>query len=526
MKLKLLTLACTSALILGCTSNNEPYLQSKAISAQDTKSTYSPNAESIVNYVAPEWYQDAKIGYWVHWGVYSVPAYQGDHAAEWYGRWMYNIDDGSGNKMGPGFEKRGLKTAEHHKKTYGDPSKFGYKDFIPMWKAEKFNADEWADLFQEGGAKFFTMMGMHHDNFALYDSDVNPWNSVDMGPKRDFVAEMKRAIKSRKMKFGVSNHSAWNGTFFNYNHVNGFDAKDPTNHGLYEQGQDAEGRVQRWWERTIELAEKYEPDLYWFDWGWHGKPFTKQDRIDFVSHYYNKAIEWNKGKFGDPGVVVNYKEYKLPDGSAVLDVERGGLKDIGRYTWQNDSSLGKRSWSYAADEEYKSANEVIDLLADIVSKNGVLLLNFGPKADGSIPKGVQKTIRDIGDWLKINGEAIYATRPYYEFGEGPTNIKEGMHGDQVHFSGKDVRFTRSKDNKTLYATVLGWPEENLQIELLGREKINLENVKSVTLVGSDENLTWKQTQKAMEINMGNKPDYSYAYPIKIVFNDTLDKVQR
>lgn len=481
---------------------------------------FSAIDSSLVQYQIPEWYKDSKIGYWCTWGIYSVPAYAGDHAAEWYGRWMYNVDDGSGNDQGKGFEKRGLKTANFHKENYGDPSEFGYKDFIPMFKAEKWNAEEWADLFVQGGAKFFVFMAMHHDNFAMWDSKTQPFNSVNMGPERDFTAEIKKAIKARGLYFGVSNHAAWNGQFFEFNHINGFDGLQKENQLLYGTGQVDSLAVQRWWQTTTELANKYQPDLYYFDWGWNLNAFTEQHRKNFLEYYYNKAIDWEKGVFPNPNVVINYKNRnKLPVGAAVLDLERGGMKEKESLLWQNDTSLGLHSWSYSSDEEYRSANQVIDMLMDIISKNGVLLLNIGPKADGSIPDEAKIPIQDIGKWLKVNGEAVYATRPWSIYGEGPTVPNEKMHGDQVEYTSKDIRFTRSKNNKTLYVTFLGYPEEAIVASLVNLETNNL---KQVTLLSTGEKLDWRKKEDGLFFDF---PDHisrdEYAYVVKMEFKELI-----
>ncbi|MDC0584738.1 alpha-L-fucosidase [Bacteroidales bacterium] len=488
---------------------------------------FTTDEGSLTQYEIPEWYKDAKLGYWCTWGVYSVPAYAGDHAAEWYGRWMYNVDDGSGKENGHGYSKRGLKTAAYHKEKYGDPSKFGYKDFIPMFKAENWDADEWADLFQEGGAKFFMFMGMHHDNFCLWDSDTQPFNSVDMGPKRDFAAEMKKAVKERGMYFGLSNHSAWNGAFFQYNHRNGFDGLRSENQKLYGTGKVDSAAILRWWATTTELANKYQPDLYYFDWGWNIKPFEENHRRAFLEYYYNKAIEWGYGEFPNPNVAVNYKKRdKLPVGSAVLDLERGGMKGKEKYLWQNDTSLGLKSWSYAPDEEYRSANQVIDMLMDIISKNGVLLLNIGPKADGTIPSEASIPIKNIGKWLKANGEAVYATRPWEIFGEGPTVPNEKMHGDQVEYTAKDIRFTRSKDNKTLYVTFLGWPSLEAVIPSLKSGQIDLSTLKSASLLVNGKEVKWKQEKDGLHIQMPKStPEDEYAYSISLEFKTKIPSLK-
>lgn len=509
-----------SLLILGiCLFSCKNKTSSNGNSKNDKQ--YFTNADSsLVKYQIPEWYKDAKIGYWCHWGIYSVPSYAGDHAAEWYGRWMYNVDDGSGNIKGKGFEKRGLKTAAFHKKHFGDPAEFGYKDFIPMFKAQKWDANEWADLFVEGGAKFFVFMAMHHDNFCMWDSENQPFNSVNMGPKRDFTAEMKKAVKARGLRFGVSNHSAWNGQFFEYNHRNGFDGLKKENQPLYGTGKADDEAVVRWWKTTTELATKYQPDLYYFDWGWNINAFTEEHRKNFLEFYYNEAIKDGLGNYPAPNVVVNYKNRKkLPVGSAVLDLERGGMKNKEPLLWQNDTSLGLHSWSYAPDEEYRSANQVIDMLMDIISKNGVLLLNIGPKADGSIPDEAKIPIQKIGKWLDINGEAVYGTRPCDIYGEGPTTPNEKMHGDQVEYTSKDIRFTKSKDNSTLYITFLGFPEDATVKSLAN---LNLSNLKSVTLLASNETIEVQKTNAGLKFNLPNGIDNTdFAYTIKLKFKTSV-----
>ncbi|WP_111708179.1 alpha-L-fucosidase [Lutibacter citreus] len=479
---------------------------------------FTPIDSSLVNYQYPEWYQDAKIGYWACWGLYSVPAFKG----EWYGRHMYSVDDGSGKEKGLGFSKYGLEVAENHRKIYGDPREFEYHDFIPKFTANKFNADEWAQIFYDGGGKFFTFMAMHHDSYCLWDSDNTPYTSVKMGPKRDFTAEMKKAVKDRGMYFGVSNHSAWNGSFFEHKHYNGFKNNNEQQKWLYGTGSIDSAAVNRWWSLTTELADKYQPDLYYFDWGWNNKLYN-QKRKDFLSFYYNKALDWNQEQFPSPNVVVNYKNRgKLPDGSAVLDLERGGMKGIEKYPWQNDTSLGLKWWNFGPGEEYRSPNQTIDMLMDIISKNGVLMLCIGPKADGSIPKLAQNSIRDIGKWLKINGEAVYATRPWEIYGEGPANPNEKMHGDVVEYTSKDIRFTKSKDNKTLYVTFLGWPEKAIVTSLVNLE---MNNVKSITFLSTSEELKWKQNKDGLFFNFPkNISKDDFAYVVKLEFNGEIPTI--
>lgn len=388
---------------------------------------YQANWDSLSHYQVPEWYQDAKFGIWPHWGVYSVPAYRGEHAAEWYGRWMHAVEKGpvrhpkpnhpevTGNQF---YDSRGLKTAEHHRETYGGVEEFGCHDFVDQWKAERFDPDEWADLAANSGAKFFCMMAQHHDSFSLYDSDHTEWDSVDKGPKRDLCREVKEAMAKRGLKFGVSNHMAFNSNFFAYYHNNGY-ADLPGNEAyedLYSRGVADEAYVDRWWKRTTEAVDKLQPDLYYFDWGWHVGLFKSEGyHPKFAAYFYNAAIAQGKGTFGAPGVVMCSKDHDDPPNAVVRDIERGQMGSIQSNVWQTDTSISVHSWGYAADDEYFSTNELVDQLVDIVSKNGVLMLNFGPKADGTIPAEYKERLLGIGAWLKVCGEAIYATRPFSDF---------------------------------------------------------------------------------------------------------------
>ncbi|MFI3247937.1 MAG: alpha-L-fucosidase [Rikenellaceae bacterium] len=482
--------------------------------ASMAQSNYTATPNSLQQYNVPEWYEDAKIGYWVHWGVYSVPAYAGGHAAEWYGRWMHLKDDGTNSRD----QQKGLKTAQYHREVYGDPSEFSYRDFIPMWGAEEFDAEEWADLFVSGGAKFFTMMAMHHDNYPLWDSETTPFNSAHSGPKRDFVAEMESAIRKRGIRFGVSNHSAWNSRFFEYYHKNGFNDEDASIYGSADPGA---MDVARWWARSTELVEKYHPDLVWYDWCWNQKPFDIQTRMNFCSWYYNQAANWGMASDESPEVVVAYKGVgNLPDGSAVLDLERGAMAEIYPYVWMTDTSLGLKSWSYAPDEEYRTPNQVVDMLVDIVSKNGILLLNIGPKADGSIPEVAQQSIRMTGEWLSVNEEGIYSTRPWTIYGEGPTQPGEKMDGDHVEYTNRDVRFTRSKDSRVLYIHLLGYTK-SVDIEVLKSENIDLSSITKMTLLGVGE-AKYSQNSEALTIQMPKAAASDVAaYTFKVEFEGDI-----
>ena len=481
--------------------------------------TYEATWDSLLNYEAPEWYEDAKLGYWVHWGVYSVPAFRGVHAAEWYGRWMY-CKDGQAGKKEPG-----KYVQEYHIENYGPIEVFGYKDFIPMFKAEKFDPEFWADLCVEGGAKFFTMMATHHDSFLMWDSELSKWNAADMGPKRDLVGELAEAIRARGLKYGVSNHSAWNYAFFEWNHINGYDAKDPANQDLYgnpiidptidnrDRSAPSQRDVDRWLARTIEVTDKYKPDLHYFDWGNRGGAF-KELSPTFAAHYYNEAVKWGKGEHGSPGVVINFKKNAFVHGTAVYDFERRRAEKIEDMVWQTDDAVYTNSWGYSPGASIKSTDRIIDELMDIISKRGVLMLSFAPMADGSFPDDQIQLAQELGGWLKVHGEAVYATRPYQIYRDAPDLPKnEGKRGEF------GVRYTRNKKNDTLYATALQWPGKHLTLQSLA--KIDSSLVESVTHLGIDGELEWKMTPEGMRITMPNEPNNAFAYPIRIAFKTEI-----
>lgn len=488
---------------------------------------YEPTKESLVQYKVPEWYQDAKFGIWPIWGVYSVPAYRGDHAGEWYGIWMHCVEKepetiklSSKKRWNDYYDLLAMNTANHHRKTYGDPSEFGYHDFMPMWKAEKWDPEAWAQMTVDCGAKFLCMMGTFHDGISLYDSKHTEWDTVDKGPKRDLCADMKTALHARGLKFGISNHFAWNWNFFKYYQNNGYAKGQEQYADLYAEGKTDEAYMKRWWDRTVEMVDQCKPDLYYFDWGWHDKAWTDGKYHEkFAAYYYNRADEWGKE------VVLNSK-FGPMSSYAVRDLERGKMSRIQSRTWQTDTSISFHSWGYSTSDEYYSTDHLIDTLMDIISKNGVLMLAYGPQADGTVPDAYYERLMGMGQWLKINGEAVYATRPYQVYGEGPSpkefhKRKEGA----AQQKGTTVRFTRNKDNSVLYATALQWPGEALTIKSFATGKFDAKRIQSVRLLGSSESLSWTQDNSGLKIAMPEEPAYGLAYPVRIQFTDQIPRIK-
>ncbi|MCH8978261.1 MAG: alpha-L-fucosidase [Armatimonadetes bacterium] len=415
-----------------------------------TAQPYQQNWESLSRHIeAPEWFRDAKFGIYFHWGVYSVPAF----GSEWYPRNMY---------------LKGSNVNKHHIEKWGDPAEFGYEKFVPMFRAEKFDADEWAEIFVNAGAKFAGPVAEHHDGFAMWDSDVTPWNAADMGPKRDITGELAIAIRARGMKFVTSFHHARNSLWKNGENWTGhYDGAYKNYPSVLENAAVAQmfGYMPRkqfldaWYAKLKEVIDQYQPDIIWFDSWLDQIPESYQQK--FLQHYFNSAQKWGKE------VVVTTKGLDMPRDVAVEDFEKGRADDLTSYPWLTDDTISWGSWSYTDNLEIKSSKTVIHTLIDIVSKNGQLLLNISPKADGTIPIYQRNVLHYLGVWLETNGEAIYNTRPWLIYGEGPTQMKKGGHFvGRVNYTREDIRYTRSKDGKTLYAIMLGVPNGEFVLKSL------------------------------------------------------------
>lgn len=456
---------------------------------------YQATWESLKKYTTPDWFRDAKFGIFIHWGVYSVPAF----GSEWYPREMYRKD---------------TKEFKHHIETYGAQSKFGYKDFIPMFKAEKFSPEQWVSLFKKAGAKYVVPVAEHHDGFAMYKTALSKWNAFEMGPKRDVIGELAAEIRKQGLIFGLSSHRIEHWFFLNGGRRFESDVLDPAYQDFYgpareENETPSAEYMNDWLLRNTELVNNYQPQLFWFDW-WIEQPAMDPYRKSFAASYYNKGLQWNKG------VVINYKNVSYPEGTAVLDLERGKLAGIRQLPWQTDDAIGNNSWGYASGNTFKNAQYVITNLIDIVSKNGNLLLNIGPRPDGTITDEETQTLLGTGKWLDVNGEAIYGSRPWKLFGEGPTESASGSFADQKKpFTPQDIRFTAKGD--TLYAIALGLPATNTTVKSLGLKSGN-GTIKSIDLLGNNEKLSWIQQADALVIKPAKNYPSENAVVYKISFN--------
>ena len=466
---------------------------------------YHPDWESLQHYEVPDWYKDAKFGIFIHWGVYSVPAF----GSEWYPRQMY---------------QQGSEEYKHHLATYGSPAKFGYKDFIPRFTAEHFDPNQWAELFKAAGAKYVVPVFEHHDGFAMYNSGLSDWTVVKMGPRRDVYAELAAAIRQRGLRLGASSHRIEHDFFLDGGRKIESDVNDPQFAAFYGPAHAwldgkktlledftyvSDAYLDDWLARDTEIVEKYSPDIMYFDW-WIGHPRARAQVAKFAAFYYNRAASQIKVP------VINYKLSAMEEHSAVLDLERGQLSGIRPLYWQTDTSISNKSWGYIENDSFKSAESIVDQLVDIVSKNGNLLLNVGPRSDGTIPEQIQSTLRDVGSWLSVNGEAIYGTRSWTKFGEGPTSVVGGQFHDTdtKSFTPQDFRFTTKGDS--LYAIELGWPDSGeAVIQSLTEAALSGRKITAVTLLGHPAPLHYDLKADGLHIQLPTQAPGKYAYSFKI-----------
>lgn len=420
-------------------ANKAAYLEElKKIDAGVDAGPYKADWEDLERHTAaPEWFRDAKLGIYFHWGIYTVT---GLH--ELYLKQMFEVD----------------RVRKYHEKTYGPVNDYPYQKFVDQFTGEYFDPEEWASLFKESGAKFAGPVSVHIDGFAMWDSDITPWNAAGYGPKRDIVGELAKAIKAQDMKFLTSFHHA------------GTPAWMPREQGSLTVSTDPEMRMRYanysyedyskiFLSELGEVIDKYQPDVIWFD---NGMKNIQPELIHekFLAYYFNSAEKWGKE------VVVNTKKNDYPPSIAVLDFERGGSKYLTRDPWLCDDFVGT-GWMYrnmVTPFSVRPAKEILTWFLTIVSKNGCLLLNLSPTTDGRITGDQRELLKEIGDWLKVNGEAVYSTRPWHAFGEGPNQrmmkMKETGKGKEwTALTNLDVRYTQSKDQSAIYAMIMGWNDD-------------------------------------------------------------------
>jgi alpha-L-fucosidase len=434
---------------------------------------FAPTWDSIrTNYTMPDWIRDAKFGIFMHWGIYAVPA----HASEWYEKHMYGNPE----------------ITKWHTDKFGPPDKFGYKDFIPMFTAANWDPDAWALLFKKAGAKFIIPTAEHHDGFALWDSQVNPWNAKQMGPHRDLIGDLSKAVRKQGLKFGVSNHGIEHFTFIQPTPGVSNDLYDPQWKDFYSVADRSDAACEKflesWVAQNEELIDKYQPDILWFDNGVNGRVFDAI-KLKVAAYYYNRAATWGKQ------VSLETKDSAYLAGS-VMDFERSSRapKELTSFVWDVDQPVLYR-FGYTENSPIASADGCVRLLVDCTSKNGGLLLNISPKADGTIPDDQQKLLLQIGAWLDVNGEAIYATRPWKQFGEDK------------------IRFTTKGD--TLYAISLGWPTNGVALASLSTTNSGIGKISGVELLGHKGALEFLQDETGLKIILPAEKPCDYAYSFKI-----------
>ncbi|MFC6086012.1 lectin [Sphaerisporangium aureirubrum] len=479
--------------------------------AEAAPAVYQPTWASVDQHpAAPDWFQDAKFGIYWHWGAFATPEY----GTEWYPRTMYINGSNENN---------------HHKSVYGDPSAWPYHNFIdgardkagnwvqftPKLKSQggNFDPSEWAQLVADSGARFAGPVAEHHDGFSMWNSQVNEWNSVARGPRLDLVRLFADAIRAKNLKFLVTMHHLYNFTGY-YDHV----PSQPTTtlKKLYGQlGSAAEQQL--WYDKLKEVVDKYQPDMIWQDGGLYLVEESK--RLNFLAYYYNQANAWGKE------VVAAYKDGFNTNGE-VYDYERGGPADIRTPYWLTDDAVSNPSWSYTNGISYYSPAALVHALIDRVSKNGNMLLNISPRADGSVPQAQKDLLTAIGTYLRRNGESIYSTRAWTTYGEGPTKMGGGSFVEPRAGTGQDIRYTRSKDNTVLYATVLGWPGSTLNLASLANGRMDLSNLSKTELIantaGTYVNLpTRTQDSTGLHIGMPTQPYSALAYVVKLTFNGPM-----
>jgi alpha-L-fucosidase len=513
---------------------------------------FQANWESLeTNYACPEWFRDAKFGIWAHWSAQCQP-----EMGDWYARSMYEEDS-------PDYKFQ----VEH----YGHPSQVGFKDIDHLWHAENWHPDDLMKLYQAAGAKYFMALANHHDNFDCYDSKWQPWNSVNIGPKQDIVGIWAKTAKKYGLRFGVSNHSShawhWFQVAYGYDTSGplknvpydgwltkadgagkwweGFDPQDlycgpryappkgldqaayaawyKAHDGWHEEIPPADnGYSEKWFLRCQDLVDKYHPDLLYFD---DVSLPLEQYGLDIAAHFYNANAVWHGGHCE---AVVTAKELK-PERRAALveDYERGASSEIQPQPWQTDTCIG--SWHYERDlfehHHYKTVDMVVKMLVNIVSKNGNLMLNIPVRGDGTLDDDEVAFLKGMAGWMQVNGEGIFSTRPWKISGEGVPGVAGGMFNEgKLQFGAGDLRFTQTKDGRTLYVFFLGWPADGqLLIRSLraGNESqpaLLDRQIQSLSLLGAPEQLQWTRTGDGLHVTLpGHRPGPD-AYALKLQLN--------
>jgi alpha-L-fucosidase len=471
-----------------------------------TAPLFAPEMESLTNYRTPDWFRDAKLGMWACWGPEAVP-----EMGDWYARNLYI---------------QGHEQYEHHLKHYGHPSKMGYKDLVPLWKGENWDPNRLMTLYKRAGAKYFCAIAQHHDNIDCWNSKYHSWNSVKMGPKKDIIGTWRDTARKHGLRFGVTEHlgASWN--WYGVSKLSDatgplagvpYDGANPAYDELYHTG-NAQPKYEpwyrnapesfqiEWFNRIKDLVDSYDPDLLYSD---GSLPFGKYGR-ELLAHFYNQNA---KSRNGNLEAVYNCKKAddggQFTDGMCVRDMERGVFDVIRQDPWQTDTCVG--DWYYKRDIVYKTPTTLIQMLIDIVSKNGNLLLNLPLRADGTLDAREEAILASLADWTAVNGEAIYGTRPWRVYGEGSQGPSGAMFNEgRLTYSSEDIRFTVK--NGSLFACALAWPASG---RLLIRSLAGA-SVQSVNLLHGGDSLKFKRRADGMEVQLPSQQRGDHAFALRLV----------
>lgn len=483
---------------------------------------YRPEWESLIEHQVPDWFLDAKFGIYAHWGLYSIPGF----GNEWYGKYMYDPEH---------------PVHVQHVQRYGSPARFGYKDFIPMFTASRYDPEKWADLVVQSGASYGGFSLAHHDGFGLWDSDVYRWNVGKMGPGRDLYGEFASALRARGARLVAPFHiirgynwflpgwTQWTRTVpeaaVERGRAESWDLYDPKLAEFYWHqfvGADFEKFLRLWKLKVKEVIDRYEPDVMWFDGGRFNEPDLVDHSLEVLAHYLNAACEWGKDV-----AVLN----KLNTTLVLNFHERFGVRQFeeGRdrphdfdLPFNDDMRIGDKSWGWVEGQTYRSSAELVHGIIDRASRGGSLLLSLSPKADGEIPDGQRASLRGVGDWLRHCGDAIHGSRRWRVSSEGDLEklYDRSRAGHRrwtfTSCTAEDLRYTTSKDGETIYAFTLGRPGDRVRFPALGKRAGNLNAApRSVRLLGVNRPAAFEWTEDALEITVRERPPVELAYAWQI-----------
>ncbi len=461
---------------------------------------YAASWESLTRHQVPQWFRDSKFGLYAHWGIYAVPGF----GNEWYGKWMYD----------PAHEIH-----RQHRERFGSPADYGYARFIDGFTAEQYDPEEWAELFQASGARYAGFSLAHHDGFGLWDSDVYRWNAGKLGPKRDLYGELAAALRQRDMRLVAPFHiirgfnwflPGWNQWDQVYDEeavargmAEGWDLFDPAYADFYwvrQTSQFADFFAQ-WQLKVREVIDKYQPDMMWFDGGKFREDGYEATALEILAHYLNSASEWGKDVLVLNKLPVSMQTNFHPD-FGVINFESGRDRPAQfDRPWNDDMRIGDQSWGWVENQRYASGHTLLCKLIDCAARGGTMMLSLSPKADGTIPDGQRKPLLALGEWLRLNGEAIYNTVPWKTHGEGDdSKLIVERRGHRFWEYDKctvdDRRYTQSKDGKTIYAMTLGIPQASVTFADLD-DSVAIERV---SLLESEEPVTWAQSSAGLTID--------------------------